>query len=126
MARPKTARSRRQVLLGQAAVDALPRHRRAQPGIGFVFARPDGRPLSVSIVGKAWARLNERAGVPRVRFHDLRHAAATLMLSRGVHPKVVSEMLGYATIAITLDTYSHVLPMMQREAGSTMDELLSR
>ncbi len=126
IAQPKTARSRRQVQLGQAAVDALRQHRQAQPGIGFVFARPDGRPLSMSIVGKAWARLNERAGVPQVRFHDLRHTAATLMLSRGVHPKIVSEMLGHATIAITLDTYSHVLPMMQREAAAAMDELLGR
>ena len=54
----------------------------------------------------------------------LRHTAATLMLSRGIHRKIVSEMLGHATIAITLDTYRHVLPMMQREAATAMDELL--
>jgi integrase len=125
VAQPKTARSRRQVELGEATVEVLRRHRLARPGIGFVFARADGSPLSMSIVGKAWVRLNVRSGVPRVRFHDLRHTAATLMLSRGVHPKIVSEMLGHSTIAITLDTYSHVMPTMQREAAAVMDTLLA-
>jgi integrase len=61
-----------------------------------------------------------------VRFHDLRHTAATLLLGRGVHPKIVSEMLGHSTVAITLDRYSHVTPTMQREAASAMDDLLSQ
>ena len=60
-----------------------------------------------------------------MRFHDLRHTAATLMLKAGVHPKVVSERLGHATIAITLDTYSHVLPDIQRDAAEAMDRLLT-
>jgi len=126
VAEPKTARSRRQVQLGSAIADALQRHRSAHPGIGYVFTRSDGRPLSRSILDKAWTRLNGRAGVPRVRFHDLRHTAATLLLGRGVHPKIVSEMLGHSTVAITLDLYSHVTPTMQREAAAAMDELLSR
>jgi len=125
-AEPKTHRSRRQVLLGVAIVDALRRHRSAHPGIGFVFTRGDGRPLSRSMVDKSWTRLNARAGVPQVRFHDLRHTAATLLLGRGVHPKIVSEMLGHSTVAITLDLYSHVTPTMQREAAAAMDELLSQ
>ncbi len=79
----------------------------------------------MSIVGKAWARLNALAGVPRVRFHDLRHTAATLLLSGGVHPKVVSEMLGHASVVITLNVYSHVLPTMQRDAARIMDGLLA-
>jgi integrase len=78
----------------------------------------------MSIVGKSWTRLNALAGVPQVRFHDLRHTAATLLLSRGVHPKVVSELLGHSTVAITLDVYSHVIPSMQREAAQVMDDLL--
>jgi integrase len=64
------------------------------------------------------------AGLPPIRFHDLRHTAATLMLLKGIHPKVVSEILGHTTSGITLDLYSHVLPDMQREAGAAMDKLL--
>jgi integrase len=61
-----------------------------------------------------------------LRFHDLRHTAATLLLKAGVHPKIVSERLGHATVAITLDTYSHVMPDMQREAASAVDVILAR
>ena len=64
------------------------------------------------------------AGLPRIRFHDLRHTAATLLLGRGVHPKIVSEMLGHSTTAITLDLYSHVTPTMQREAAAIFDSVL--
>jgi integrase len=62
---------------------------------------------------------------PRVRFHDLRHTAATLMLEQGTHPKVVAERLGHATVNVTLNVYSHVTATMQREAAATMDRLLS-
>jgi integrase len=65
------------------------------------------------------------AKVRPIRFHDARHTAATLLLGRGVHPKVVSEMLGHSTVAITLDVYSHVTPAMHREAAKVMDELLA-
>ncbi|MEO8898698.1 MAG: tyrosine-type recombinase/integrase [Candidatus Dormibacter sp.] len=64
-------------------------------------------------------------GLPHIRFHDLRHSAATLMLSRGVHPKLASEMLGHSTIAITLDLYSHVSANMQREAADAIDAALA-
>ena len=67
----------------------------------------------------------KRAGLPKIRFHDLRHTCATLLLSQNVNPKVVSEMLGHATIAITLDTYSHVLPTMQESAAEAMEDVLS-
>jgi integrase len=70
--------------------------------------------------------LLRRAGVPPIRFHDLRPTTATLMLTQGVHPKVVSEMLGHTTIGITVDIYSHVLPEMQREAATALDHLLSQ
>ena len=60
-----------------------------------------------------------------MRFHDLRHTAATLLLGQGVHPKVVAEMLGHARISTTLDLYSHVTPTMQREATEALDSLLS-
>lgn len=64
------------------------------------------------------------AGVPHIRFHDLRHTAATLLLGQGVHPKIVSEMLGHASVAITLDLYSHVQPDMQRQAAAAMGAAL--
>jgi integrase len=69
--------------------------------------------------------LLKRAGLPQIRFHDLRHTCATLLLGRNVNPKIVSEMLGHATIAITLDTYSHVLPNMQSETAKAMEDALS-
>jgi integrase len=61
-----------------------------------------------------------------MRFHDLRHTSATLLLSQGVHPKVLQERLGHSQISVTLDTYSHCLPTMQREAAGTLDALLGR
>lgn len=70
-------------------------------------------------------RLLARAGLPRIRFHDLRHTAATLMLQQRIHPKVVQERLGHATISITLDTSSHVLPSMQRDAVARLDALFA-
>jgi len=66
----------------------------------------------------------ERAELPRMRFHDLRHAAATRLLEEKVHPKVVQEMLGYSTISLTLDTYSQILQNMQQEAAEKMDKIL--
>ena len=74
---------------------------------------------------RSFEPLLKKAGLPRIRFHDLRHTAATLALREGVHPKVVQEMLGHSQIAITLDTYSHVLPSMQKEAAAKMDALFA-
>lgn len=130
LAEVKTRRSRRQVELGAAAVEALGLHRAKQveAGIlptGFVFARADGTHMMGYQVYDRWTRLRARAGVPDMPFHSLRHTAATLLLIRGVHPKVVSEMLGHASVAITLDRYSHVIPTMHREAARVMDELLA-
>lgn len=68
----------------------------------------------------------KKSGVPPIRFHDLRHTHATLMLKQGIHPKVVSERLGHSTIGITLDTYTHVLPNMQKEVADQLYQLLNR
>jgi integrase len=91
----------------------------------LVFANGVGRPIEVSnLARRSFHPLLKRAGLPRVRFHDLRHSAATLLLSRGVHPKIVSEMLGHSTVSMTLDLYSHVTPTMQQHAAEMMDAVL--
>ena len=133
---PKTKRSRRAVALTSMAVEALERHRLRQAEMqsaagsawqehDLVFSDALGCPLEGRYVLRHHFRpLLRRAGLPVIRFHDLRHTTATLLLAQGVHPKVVSEMLGHTTIGITLDIYSHVLPEMQREAAHTLDLLL--
>ena len=93
---------------------------------GLIFASESGDPLDRRyITTHRFKPLLKQTGLPQIRFHDLRHTCATLLLSKNVNPKVVSEMLGHATIAITLDTYSHVLPNMQSEAARTMEDALT-
>jgi integrase len=122
---PKTARSRRRVELGAIAVEALRRHRAATASVGFVFASEKGTPLEPgNVLRRSFWPLLERAGLPRVRLHDLRHTAATLHLAMGTHPKVVADLLGHASIAITLDTYSHAVPGIAQQAAADMDALL--
>ena len=133
---PKTAKSRRNVTLTAIATAELRRHRTRQAearlavgsawqDLDLVFCNEVGGPIDGSnILQRHFYPLLMRANLPRIRFHDLRHTCATLLLGRGVHPKVVSEMLGHATIAITMDTYSHVTPTMQREAVAAMDSAL--
>ena len=87
----------------------------------FVFSQADGAPLSPNAVTLAFRRIINKAKLNHVRVHDLRHTHATLMLKAGVHPKIVSERLGHASIGITLDTYSHVLPGLQEEAVEKFD-----
>ncbi len=92
---------------------------------GLVFATQKGTLLNPSNLRKrSFEPLLERAELPVIRFHDLRHTCATLLLTSNVNPKIVSEMLGHATIAITLDTYSHVLPNMQKGAALALEETL--
>ncbi len=135
---PKTAASRRRVMLTRRAVAALRRHRVAQAEerirLGdvwqdndLVFPNEVGRPLEASnLLRRSFAPLLARAGIARLRFHDLRHTAATLMLGQGIHPKVVSEMLGHSQISVTLDLYSHVTSTMQRDATGALDALLAK
>ncbi len=74
---------------------------------------------------RSFTPLLKRAGLPHIRFHDLRHTCATLLFSQGTHPKLVQELLGHATIAMTLDTYSHFLPSMGDQTARAMEAALS-
>lgn len=131
----KTHRSRRPVALSPETVAVLREHRRAQleqrmlvgPAYedqGLVFASATGRPLDDSSLRRAFTRITRDAGIGALRFHDLRHTAATLMLRAGVHPRAAAERLGHATVALVLDTYSHVLPDIQRDAAEALDSVL--
>ena len=91
----------------------------------FVVTRADGSPLRPHSLGQEWVRfLAANPGLPRIRFHDLRHAHATHLLASGVHPKIASERLGHSKVGITLDLYSHVLPNMQTDAVAIVDDAL--
>jgi integrase len=90
----------------------------------FVVAQADGSPLQPDTLTQDWFRKLANTTLPRVRFHDLRHAHATHLLASGIHPKVASERLGHSKIGITLDLYSHVLPGMQEDAAERVDAAL--
>jgi integrase len=127
----------RSVRLTPVAVEALERHREKQVGqrarldglwqeSGLVFTSNVGTPLDPdNVIHRSFKPMLQRAGLPEIRFHDLRHTFATLMLSNGEHPKIVQEMLGHSQISLTLDTYSHALPSMQDRAVGRFGEMLS-
>ncbi len=132
---PKTSRSRRTISLSPSTVVVLREHRVAQteqrlllgPAYedhGVVFAAPDGRLLAPYAASARFRTVARRLGFTGLRFHDLRHTSATLALQAGVPAKLVSDRLGHASVAFTLDTYAHVLPDQQRQAADLMDSLL--
>jgi hypothetical protein len=132
---PKNA-SRRTVDLPQSALTALKRHRKGQleeklgaggsyEDPGLVFATVKGTPLDAqNVVNRHFKPLLRRAGLPDIRWHDLRHSCFTLLLSRVVHPKFVQHLAGHASIQLTLDRYSHWMPTMGKHTASAMDEIL--
>jgi integrase len=136
LAQPKTNKSRRQILLTEQAKSALRQHRvdqgarrlligAAWKDMNLVFTNEVGGPVEAShLLRHCFYPLLTRAELPRIRFHDLRHTAATLLLAQGIHPKIVSEMLGHSNIYITLDLYSHVTPTMQQQAVDAMEMVL--
>ena len=135
-AEPKTEKGRRSILLPQFVLEALKQHRarqseaRLKAGVewqehDYVFCTSVGTHLHPTRdVLNQLKVLLAKAGLPDIRFHDLRHSSATMLLSMGVHPKIVQEILGHSQISMTMDTYSHVLPTMQKEAMSKLNELL--
>jgi integrase len=93
----------------------------------LVFPNGLGKPmLPANLLIRSFHPLLAKANLPRVRFHDLRHTAASLLLDQGIHPKIVSEMLGHSAVGITLDLYSHVTPSMQHQAADAIDSLFGR
>ena len=134
---PKSAKSRRTIALSPSAILTLKEHKEKQAlecamlGIplkddDLVFSTQEGKPLRPNTITLAWSMLAARAGVKVIRLHDARHTHASLMLKQGIHPKVVQERLGHASIQMTLDTYSHVAPGIQQAAAESFDKMLNR
>jgi hypothetical protein len=134
---PKTPRSRRSIPLPPSVVRLLREHRRQQAAerlaaghryqhLDLVFATETGTPIDLrNLAQRHFKAVLKAAGLPpTIRLYDLRHTSATLLLAAGEHPKVVSERLGHATILLTLDTYSHVLPTMQQGAAERLERAL--
>ncbi len=132
---PKTAKGRRSVALDHRTVAALKGHRKAQlrerlswgeawTDTGLAFSREDGTAIHPERLTSWFEQLSRDAGLPKIRLHDLRHSYATAALTAGVAAKVVSERLGHASVGITLDTYSHVLPALQEDAADVVADMI--
>jgi integrase len=132
---PKTDRSRRTIALPGPLTEALRKHRAAQneerlvagtdwDDWDLVFAQPNGRPLDKHSDYEAWCTLLRDAGVRHIRLHDGRHTAATLLLTAGVHPRVVMDLLGHSQMRTTTDIYSHVMPALAQKAADRMTATL--
>jgi len=132
---PKTSRSRRLVSMTPALAAYLREYRQERKalydGIGkeltpdeLVFANHEGQSLNPPSLSRDFARIINKAGIEGVRFHDLRHTFASLALKQGIHPKIISEALGHASVAFTMDTYSHIIEGMQAEAMARLGEVL--
>lgn len=133
---PKTERSRRTLALPPMIARHLQQHfvqqqrEKVSAGPrwrehGLVFTTPIGTPLDGTAVTKQFHQVLERAGLPQRRFHDLRHSCATLLLVQGVSPRVVMDLLGHSQIGLTMNTYSHVIPDLSRDAANRIDQLLA-
>jgi len=131
----KTKKSRRSVTLASLTIDILLRHRIHQGEVklkagsewqehDFVFTTAIGTSLNPESLLGRFKKILKRAELPNIRFHDLRHSAATLLLGMGVHTKIVQELLGHSTMAMTADIYSHVLPTMQQGAIDRLNDVL--
>ncbi len=132
---PKTKQSRRTFALSTDVAAKLKQHRKAQlqdrllagsswEDHGLVFTTRTGRPLDGINVTRDFKRMLKQADLPVLRFHDLRHTAASFLLFQNVSPRVVMELLGHSGIRVTMDLYSHVAPVLQRDAANQMDALL--
>lgn len=116
--KPKTKRSRRKISLPDIVIDAL---KELGGGTGFVFTTSNNTPITPRNLLRHYYSVLDELDIPRIRFHDLRHTAATILLTKDVHPKKVQELLGHSSITLTLDTYSHVIKGIHSEAAEKMD-----
>lgn len=129
---PKTNSSKRLISLPKILITELLRHKEKQIQKGFidvkwVFCDSNGNPLRASnIVNRYFKPMIKKAGLSNIRFHDQRHIHSTLLLEQGVNPKLVQERLGHSTITLTLNTYSHVLPNMQKQVAKELDVIFGR
>ena len=134
---PKTTRSRRTVALSPQTCITLRQYLKNQTAIqargnitfskdALVFCQVNGKPLKGNTVWRAWHVMLKRMGITGIRFHDMRHTMATLMLQAGIHPKIVQERLGHASISTTLDLYSHVSPGLQQAAAAKLDNIFTK
>ena len=122
---PKTPKANRSIRLTGMAKEALRTHLERGNGSDWVFSTTSGTPANChNLTNRSWWPLLKKARLPRIPFHNLRHTAATLLLSQGVHPKLVQELLGHSDIATTLNAYSHVIPSMGGRTASAMEDLL--
>jgi integrase len=137
LSEPKTPSGRRCIHLTTIALEALKQHflqqEQAKREAGaawknhqWVFCNGEGNPLDgANLLRRSFRPLLKQANVPAIRFHDLRHSTATLLLALGTHPKIVQELLGHSHISMTLDIYSHVLPTLQENAMAHLNTLLT-
>jgi integrase len=131
---PKTARGRRRIALDPLTIEALKDHAALQADeqtrceswneTGYIFTTEEGQPLGPHRISKTFERHLHAAALPRIPLHGLRHTYATLALSSGVNPRIVSGRLGHSTVALTLDIYSHVLPQADAEAAQRIAALV--
>jgi len=132
---PKTSHSRRRVAMTPKLALFLKEYRAEREGLFLVLGKPltldslvfsnmEGKPIDPCVLTHAFGRIVARAGLKGIRFHDLRHTFASLMLLRGAKPKVISEALGHSSVAFTMDTYSHIIDGMQEDAMALLDEVL--
>jgi len=133
---PKTEKSRRTIALSPSSILMIKKYKENRAALfaelgrslkdsHLVFSNNEGQPLRPNTITRAWTMLATRAGIKVIRLHDARHTHASLLLKQGIHPKIVQERLGHASIQITLDTYSHVAPGMQADAANQFEKLIS-
>ncbi|MCJ7701342.1 MAG: site-specific integrase [Anaerolineales bacterium] len=133
---PKSRSGFRTIILGKHALDVLEQHLKAQLkmkgalgddwiDLNLIFASNTGTPITASNLRRGFRKLLKESGLPKIRFHDLRHTAASLMLNHGIPVLIASKRLGHSKPSVTMDVYGHLLPSKQEEAAELMDNLMS-